>query len=149
VDGTRLRSGHDAPHWMRMCVHSFLILSVFAMHNVLVSDGGQLTSHHEQSMATTESVAAMGSAASSGDDPAQAVAPKGGHGPLGEMSNCCGLLMLCLAMIMGVGALLFVRRKVGERVLWRIPPPSRLVDVLRPPPFQGLTPFERSSILRC
>ena len=57
--------------------------------------------------------------------------------------------MLCLAMFVGAGALLMLRRRQSDRVLWQLPPPFHLGESLRLPPFHGLTPLQRSSILRC
>lgn len=134
---------------MRVCVHSFVILGIFAMHNVLVGGGDQMIAHHATPLAAAESSMVTAPSALGTADEMQAVERGDGHGMSGESSDCCGILMLCVAMIMGVGALLLIRRKVAERVLWQLPPPSRLIDLVRVPPFQGLTPFQRSSILRC
>ncbi len=134
---------------MRVCVHSFVILGIFAMHNVLVGDGDQMIAHHATPLAASESTTMAAPSALGTADEMQAVGRGDGHGIPGESSDCCGILMICLSMIMGVGALLFIRRKVADRVLWQLPPPSRLIDLVRVPPFQGLTPFQRSSILRC
>lgn len=150
VDSTHSRVEFQAPHWTRVCVHSVLIVGIFAMHNLLAGDGDQLTPHHATPMSATQSDAAMGPAAVDADHDQLQLAEHGdGHGPLGPLSDCCGLLVLCLSMIVGAGALLFIRSKSVERVLWQLPPPSHLREVLRASPFQRLTPLQRSSILRC
>lgn len=149
MDSTRWRAELQGPHWLRACVHSLLILGIFAMHNVLAADGDLLTAHHGTSQSTNQSAIAMIPSALNADHHVTPVGLGEGQSPLGDLSDCCGVLMLCFSMILGVGALLFIRGKVAERVLWQLPPPSRLTDALRALPFQNLTPFQRSSILRC
>lgn len=134
---------------MRVCVHSFVILGIFAMHNILVGGGDQLVAHHATPLAAAQSDTVTAPLALGTADEIAAVGRGDSHGMSGQLSDCCGVLMLCLSMIMGAGALLFIRRKVADRVLWQLPPPSRLLDLVRVSPFQGLTPFQRSSILRC
>lgn len=134
---------------MRVCVHSFVIFGIFAMHNFLVGGGDEMVAHHATPLATAQSNTVTAPPALGTADDMQAVGRGDGHGMPGELSDCCGILMLCVSMIMGVGALLFIRRKVADRVLWQLPPPSRLIDLLRVSPFQGLTSLQRSSILRC
>lgn len=149
MDSTRSRLEHQAPHWVRVCVHSFLIVAFFAMHNVLADSGDQFAGHHASPDPTTQLDAAIGLSSLIADHHRQSAGLGDGQEPLGSISDCCGLLMLCLTMIVGGGALLFIRRKLSERVLWQLPPPSRVRALLRVSPFQGLTPFQRSSILRC
>ncbi|AXT84225.1 hypothetical protein C6I20_02800 [Aeromicrobium sp. A1-2] len=136
------------PHWTRVCIHSLVILGIFAMHDVLANQGDDLAAHHAP-LATAQSDTRSTPIAPGTAHQIQAV----GHGSeqtlSGQSSDCCGMLMLCISMIMGVGALLFIRRKVADRVLWQLPPPSRLQDLVRVSPFLGLTQFQRCSILRC
>lgn len=126
------------PSWLRVCVNSCLILGILAMFHVLVDDPAHLP--HD---ATVSSVMQM-------DSPHSLAAglDLDDH-PDGATSDCCGLMMLCLAMMIGASAVLVLRRRSSDRVLWERPPPFRLGTVLRLPPFQGLTPLQRSSILRC
>lgn len=127
------------PSWLRVCLNSCLILGIFAMHHVLVADH---PAHHVDTAAMT--------AAMQVDDPHDVEASVEGDGHTdGALSDCCGLMMLCLAMIVGASAFLLLRRRSSGRVLWQLPSPFRLGRSLRLPPFPGLTPLQRSSILRC
>jgi hypothetical protein len=127
------------PAWLRVCLNSCLILGIFAMHHVLVAEH---PAHHVDSASMSMAVQV--------DVPHGVAAFIEGDGhPAGTMSDCCGLMMLCLAMIVGASAFLVLRRRMRDRVLWQLPPPLRLGDALRLPPLHGLTPLQRSSILRC
>jgi hypothetical protein len=127
------------PTWLRLCLNTCLILGILAMHHMLVADD---PAHHvDTAMVTT---------AMQMDSPHSVVAFVAGDGHAdGSMSDCCGLMMLCLAMIIGASAFLVLRRRRSDRVLWQLPPPFRLGNSLRLPPLHALTPLQRSSILRC
>lgn len=129
---------HTMPSWLRVCLNSCLILGIFAMHHVLVADH---PAHHGEAASV---VAVM-----QADMPHSVGVVEGDGHTGGTMSDCCGLMMLCLAMLVGASAFLLVRRRSSGRVLWQLPLPFRLGGSLRLPPFHGLTPLQRSSILRC
>lgn len=76
-------------------------------------------------------------------------APVKHHGGTGAGDDCCGLLMLCLAMIAGVGALIVMWTRRTDRVLWQLPPPFSFRVPVRPNPLLHFTPLQRSCILRC
>lgn len=125
--------------WLRVCLNSCLILGILAMLHILVADD----SAHRMDTAAVTTAMQM-------DNPPSMVALIGDDGHAGgDLSDCCGLMMLCVAMIVGASALLLLRRRSADRVLWQLPPPSRLGNSLRLPPIHGLTPLQRSSILRC
>ena len=133
--------------WLRLCLHSLLILGIFGMHHVLADQGDNPAAHH----------AGMEMSVAPSAQPAHdatlgvtwvAATDLGGDGA-GTMSDCGGLMILCIAMVMGLSLFLFIRRRVRERVLWRLPRPSMVVRMPSFPPFHLLSPLERSAGLRC
>jgi hypothetical protein len=125
--------------WLRVCLSSCLILGILAMLHILVADD----SAHQMDTAAVMTAMQM-------DNPPSVAALVGDDGHAdGDLSDCCGLMMLCVAMIAGARAFLLLRRRSADRVLWQLPPPFRLGNSLRLPPIHGLTPLQRSSILRC
>lgn len=67
-----------------------------------------------------------------------------------SLSECCGLLSLCIAMIMGVGALaLALLRRTGRgRVLWQVPPPHTFTLGRTLAPHYSMSPLQRTAVLR-
>lgn len=136
------------PHWGRVCLNSFLILGIFAMHNVLAGDGGAMAAIHETtSMAAT----AGGMQSTAGPTPAPTAHPQlmaAGDGSGMSMSDCGGLMMLCVAMSIGIGAFIVLRKAALDRILWQLPPPHMyaLGSVLAP--LQNLSPLQRTAVLR-
>lgn len=135
------------PHWLRICVHSAVIIGIFAMHQMMVGHVDESTSHHVTATVATAPASVAGSLEDS--QHAVPVVVHSDGDSQAAMSDCCGLVMLCLAMIAGVSAFVFVRRRSAERVLWQLPPPTNLGISLRLPPFHNLSPLQRTSILRC
>lgn len=135
------------PRGLRVVLHALIIVGVFAMHNLaLSSDGGVHSSHHEMSP-VSDVVGAVHDGAADVMVVAQA-AVGSGDGTQGSLSDCGGLMALCLAMVVGVSAYIVLRKRVGERVLWQRPPPMGGAFAAVPA-FNCRSPLERSSILRC
>ena len=136
------------PHWGRVCLNSMLILGVFAMHHVLTGNDGAVAVHHE-----TTSMAAMaddirttaGPSHTTTEHP-QLLAAADDSGM--SMSDCGGIMMLCIAMIIGISAFILLRKAAHDRVLWQLPPPHSyaLGSVLAPR--QSLSPLQRTAVLR-
>lgn len=136
------------PHWGRVCLNSCLILGIFAMHHALTGDRGVMAAQHE-----TASMAATASAVQNAAAPTPATTTHSqlmvaGHGSDMSMSDCGGLMMLCIAMSIGMGAFIVLRKAARDRVLWQLPPPQMhaLGSVLAP--LQNLSPLQRTAVLR-
>ena len=130
---------------MRLLVCLGLVFGIFAMHEMVTSTSEGDSGHH----ATVVTAAAhdMGSAAATAMvQVGHNVAPNHGEN---DLTGCCGLAMLCMAMLIGLGALLVLRSRGTNRVLWQLPPPARVGRSLRLAAFGSLTPLQRSSVLRC
>lgn len=140
--------------WVRVCLHSLLILGIVGMHSLFIGttasdatpsvrDASSIAQtpveHGTMSMSAAHHDNASGSATSGAEH----------HGGSGTMEDCCGVLMLCLAMITGIGALILMWKRRIDRVLWQLPPPFSFRDLVRPRPLLNLTPLQRSCILRC
>lgn len=145
TEAPRLR---PMPHWRRVCLNSFLILGIFAIHNVLTGDDGAMAALHETTaMAATagdmQTTAGLSHATTAHP---QLVAAGDGSGM--SMSDCGGLMMLCIAMIGGIGAFIVLRKAAHDRVLWQLPPPHifALGSVLTP--LHNLSPLQRTAVLR-
>ena len=129
------------PHWLRFGMHVSIIVGIFAMHHMFVGQGGE--AHHTDAAAVTMTA---DSASQPDNVPILINSDGDGHG---TASDCCGLMMLCLAMVAGTSLFIAIRQRASDRVLWQLPPPSSLDFSLRVPPFNGLSPRQRSSVLRC
>ncbi len=73
-----------------------------------------------------------------------------GHGSGMSMSECCGLLMLCIAIVMGIGALAMARmpRTGRARVLWQRPAPHTVTLGRALAPLFSSSPLQRTAVLR-
>lgn len=145
---TGLETSTPMPHWLRICVHSAVIVGIFAMHQMMVGQIDSPVSHHVTTVAPAHSSPAV-DGHFEGSQPADPAVVHSDDDSQGVMSDCCGLMMLCLSMLAGVGAFIFIRRRSADRVMWQLPPPTTFGISLRLPPFQSLTPLQRTSILRC
>lgn len=132
--------------WLRLGLIVLLLVGVFAMHNLLVDSDNGLQQHHEMS---TSTLASLEHHASDGASAAAAMLVRSAGDQGGAMSDCGGLMALCLAMIVGVSAYVALRRRLSERILWQLPPPTSARPFRAVPPFNCRSPLERSSILRC
>ncbi len=144
LDARRLR---QMPYWGRVCLTSFLILGIFAMHNALTSDHGAMGAHHG-----TTSMADTGGGAQNAAEPVHATTTHPqlmavDDGSL-SISDCGGLMMLCIAMSIGTGGLIALRKAALDRILWQLPPPQifALGSVLAP--LQNRSPLQRTAVLR-
>ena len=130
---TKLR---QVPPWARVWLSSLLLLGILSMHSVIVSDEGGLVDHHI-SIAIVESSVSSVSAAGGSD----------GESGL-SMSDCGGISMLCLAMMVGASAYIVLRGRAVDRVLWQLPSQPGVAFGRPSGPFEALSPRERSSVLR-
>lgn len=69
--------------------------------------------------------------------------------PDGRGSSECGVAMICIAVAVGGGAFLVLRRRRSDRILWLAPQllHIKLSSVIQAT--QSLMPLQRSSLLRC
>lgn len=138
------RRDRRVPHVLRLVLCLGLAFGIFAMHEMLTGTDDSGSNHRAAAMVDTAShaMAAAPSLVQLGDD----MAPDpGGSG----LAGCCGIVMICVSMLVGLGALLILRARGTGRILWQLPPPHRAGLALRIPQFCSLTPLQRSSVLRC
>ena len=124
------------PPWARVWLGSLLLLGILSIHSAIVSDEGGFVDHHG-------SVSVLETSMVSGIDPG---ASNGESGL--SMSDCGGIAMLCLAMIVGVSAYIVLRNRSLDRVLGQITPILGTAFGRPSGPFEALSPRERSSVLR-
>lgn len=143
------------PHWVRLCLNVSLIVGIFAMHNVVTDGDGEFDAHHlgsqgfqAASSAKAASMSAVESTASRVGMTVQTLVASNGDMGL-SMADCGGLMMLCIAMVLGITAYILLRRRTLDRLLWQLPPPLFTAHGRVIPPFQQLSPLQRSSVLRC
>lgn len=139
-------SGRLLPTWQRVVVNSVLILGIVAMHNALAGDSNSSGEHHGTSMTPSMAVAAQHITVG---DPKFAPLNDPGIPPTSPMPDCGGAMALCLAMILGISAAIMIRKRLSERVLWRLSPAAAFALVAPRWPFGSLSPLQHSSILRC
>lgn len=135
--------------WLMVLLAPALVVGIVAMHSVLAQPPG------ESDMALMAPAAAL-HVDMPGHVPAGEVSSTVGHSPGGEhgterggMSDCSGLMTMCMALLVSVAALL-LGRDVGSRwVLWQLPPPGVLRLGHVRDAFQALTPRQRTAVIRC
>lgn len=133
----------STPSVVRVCIDVLLILGVLAMHNAVLG-GDESVGHHDAVM-----VASV--APDPGAPNIQSLTTNSDSGVMpGPLSDCGGLMVLCVAMILGVGAYVLLRRRLVDRVLWQLPPATMRLPVFAVvPPFDPRSALQRSSVLRC
>lgn len=132
------------PGLLRVAINVLLIVGVLAMHHLILESATATPAHHEMTLVSnvsdvvdTETAATIAKVA----HPAN-LTPS-------PLSDCGGLMMLCLAMILGVSAYIVLRKRLSDRVLWQLPPPLRLEPFTAVAQFNTQSPLQRSSVLRC
>lgn len=135
----------EAPR-LRLGINVLLILGVLAMHHLFLGGGEDAVSHHDS--AGTSSVAAQVAPVAAALEATADVVHEGGvtEDPL---SDCSGLMALCMGMLLGVSAFIVLRKRLADRVLWQLPPPTNLVPAAVLASFNLRSPPQRSSLLRC
>ena len=143
-----LTKTRDTPHWFRVTVNALLMLGVVAMLNMLgatsesgTSDpahGALLTQQHGQTVAPSV-------ATDSGDllAPVSAV-HEGGM----STAECCGLVMLCMALIVAITAFVLSRRPSGGGVMWQLQRSLSVTLGRAAAPMYRMTPLQRTAVLR-
>lgn len=145
VTKRRAMTAEAMPRGLKIALNVMVIAGVFAMHNLLSGVGQDMQPHHTMpSMSQT-----MSGASHTAMTATTAVVSEAGADMQGTMSDCGGLMALCLALVLGVSAYLVVRKRLADRVLWQLPPPTSTPVVRAVPPFNARSPIERSSVLRC
>lgn len=135
--------------WLMVLLAPALVVGIVAMHSVLAQPPG------ESDMAPMAAAAAL-HVDMHGDVPAGEVSSTVGRSPGGEhgterggMSDCGGLMTMCMALLVSVAALLLGRDGGSRWVLWQLPPPSLLRLGHVRDAFQALTPRQRTAVIRC
>jgi hypothetical protein len=140
----------QAPVWARRWFSALLIVGIVAMFNSMVADS-QAAGTASHSMTLTPLSAHVPGTATSDVTETQASPAATSHVSSGwSMAECCGLLTLCIAMILGIGALALARshRTSLGRVLWQLPPPHTFSLGRALAPSFSLSPLQRTAVLR-
>ena len=123
------------PPWARVWLSSLLLLGVLSMHTAIADDDGGLIPHH-------------GSTSGEQSISVPALVPlQDGESSL-SAADCGSLAMVCLAMVAAASAYIVLRGRAADRVLWRLPRTAGTPYARSRRPFEGLSPRERSSVLR-
>lgn len=136
----------EAPTALCLGINILLVVGVLAMHHLFLGTGEGVGSHHGRSSVSSE-VAHAEPAATLSVGSTMSGAPDGGD--TDPLSDCGGLMALCFAMILGISAYIVLRKRLVDRVLWQLPPPTEHVRVVVIAPFERRSPLQRSSVLRC
>lgn len=137
------------PRWLMALLAPALVLGIVLMHSLLLepASGGEHDVHAQTTSATTpahhaDSTQAAAVASQDGGDPM-------GHGTEGGMSDCSGLMAMCLALLVSFVALIGWPRGVFRWVLWQRPPPTSVrLGTLRDA-FEAMTARQRTTVIRC
>lgn len=124
--------------WRRALVHAAVAIGILAMHQAVTAPAhGDSHDHHSAT------------AVASRDSQPVAADTTGGGDHHGAMAmDCCSILMVCMGMIIGLGALLVLTRPRRGTMLrqlrgvWSI-------DLPPPVPMAGMSIRQRTTILRC
>lgn len=127
-----------------------LVLAIAAMINSMVANSSAPadTSSHTMTLMQPSTDMSPANMADSPEPAAATVSPLPDTGM--SMSDCCGLLTLCVAMILGIGALALarLRRTNLGRVLWRTPRPHTFSLGRQLAPVFSSSPLQRTAVLR-
>lgn len=143
-----LFSSRDTPHWSRVCVNALLVLGVVAMLNMLGANSesmAPLGSSHDTSMSHAQTAVPLADAEDSGRHLAPAMPIHDGGL---SVADCCGLVMLCVAMIVGISAFVLSGRPSGGRLMWQMPRPHTFTLGRAVAPFFSISPLQRTAVLR-
>jgi hypothetical protein len=154
-----LRSVHQASttpqrqssQWSRTFFSVLLVLGIFATLNTIVADPAP--ADHGSVVAMVDSGGSMDTPPADtafGSTQIDQSTGTPGHGNGMSMSECCGLLMLCIAIAMGIGALTLARmpRTGRARVLWQRPAPHTVTLGRALAPLFSSSPLQRTAVLR-
>ncbi len=144
TSAVRLRSPVGTK-WLMALLAPALIVCVVLMHSLLLApDAGSHTGM--VAAAPMDHAGQTADAATAGvaghDDPS-------GHGTEGGMSDCSGLMAMCLALLVSLVALIGWPRAMSRWIVWRRPPPTLVrLGVVREA-FQDMTARQRTTVIRC
>ena len=136
----------EAPKGLRLGVNLLLILGVLAMHHLFLGGGEDAASHHDSTASST--VAAQVAPVAAVLNATADVVHEGGITD-DPVSDCGGLMAFCMAMLLGVSAYIVLRKRLADRVLWQLPPPTNLVPAAVLALFDTRSPPQRIAVLRC
>ncbi len=138
MSSTVARPRQALPAWVRHALVACVVGGILAMHTLLTGVGhGSGVSHGELASSASASATHLGHAAADAAADLMAPMPDGAGGML---DDCGGLVALCLAMILGVSAAIWLSRRRDDRVLWQLPPPLTLLPVGSPGPTSPALP---------
>lgn len=137
------------PRWLMALLAPVLVLGIVLMHSLLLepASGGEHDVHPQMASMTmpahhADSTQAAAVPGQDGGDPM-------GHGTEGGMSDCSGLMAMCLALLVSFVALIGWPRGVFRWVLWQRPAPTSVrLGTLRDA-FEAMTARQRTTVIRC
>lgn len=146
-----VRSGQKttvSPRWLLMVMAPALVIGIIAMHSLLVQSSPEAHTMPGRDAAAATSQSGHAPVAANavtvperGDD--------GGHGTEGGMSDCSGLMAICLALLVSFAGLAFWARGRLDLVLWQRPRATLIrLGTIRAA-FETLTTLQRTTVLRC
>ncbi len=139
------------PKWLLVLLAPALVIGIVTMHSLLVQP------HDHARPAATSAVVAAAHADHlpvAPETTTAAVGHEGGHGEHGTggtvgISDCSGLMAMCMALLVSFAALL-LWRLVPSRWVLRQRPLRRLLHVGRVrTAFESLTTLQRTTVIRC
>lgn len=134
-------TGSIGPSWVMALLAPALIVGIVFMHSLLLEPSSGST---HQTHADTTSTATQAAHAHPSD-----TADPLGPGSEGGMSDCSGLMAICLALLVSFAALIGWPRSASRWVLRLRPPPSLIrLGTLRMA-FADMTPRQRTTVIRC
>ena len=137
--------------WLMAMLAPALILCTVLMDTLVLgpASGGQHTARAQMASSSTsadhaDTVQAAMVASPDGGDPMPM-----GPGTEGGMSDCGGLVAMCLALLISFVALFGWPRGAFPWVLWQRPPPTSVrLGTLRDA-FEAMTARQRTTVIRC
>lgn len=123
-------------------VAAALVLGIIGMHSLMAHDTGTSHEMHEMSVMAVSSSMDHDEGIHTGHD--------GGAAPHeGGMSDCGGLLSMCLAIAISLAGLVLWPRRNDVRALWRDRPALLLHLGEVRHAFEALSPLQRTAVIRC
>jgi hypothetical protein len=154
VPRSRLKAS-IGPSWVMALLAPALIVGIVFMHSLLLepSSASAHQSHARTASTVTQAARAHPSDAAdqahASDSAGRGATDPMGQGNEGGMSDCSGLMAICLALLVSFAALIGRPRGASRWVLWLRPPPSLIrLGTLRVA-FADMTPRQRTTVIRC
>ncbi len=127
-----------------------VVLGLVAMHSLMTMDDGHGAAH---SSSISQSAGELAPGDHQQHESAGLVMASGAgdeHGAPADDGGCGPLMAMCIAMLVAVAiGVVLLRARGLRRIIGQIPLPTMVTMGWERPPWESLTPLQRTTVLRC